>query len=131
MPYDLKVMIQWSKHDGDKAMPKNKEGLLLRYRETRTHVVHKGGLTCTRIALRLLLKRLLVFKLLPMCLLPLMLLPQSLLLILASSLPLAPLLSVRLLPLPPAPSVPSLLIRHPQFPLLVVSKMLPLQIPLL
>jgi hypothetical protein len=29
---DLKVMIQWFKHDGDKAMPKNKEGLVLRFR---------------------------------------------------------------------------------------------------
>jgi hypothetical protein len=35
----LKVMIQWFKRDGDKAMPKNKEGLLLRYRETHTRVV--------------------------------------------------------------------------------------------
>jgi hypothetical protein len=38
--HDLKVMIQWFKRDGDKAMPKNKEGLLLRYRETHTRVVH-------------------------------------------------------------------------------------------
>jgi hypothetical protein len=38
--YDLKVMIQWFKRDGDKAMPKNKEGLLLRYRETHTRVMH-------------------------------------------------------------------------------------------
>jgi hypothetical protein len=30
--HDLKVMIQWFKRDGDKAMPKNKEGLLLCYR---------------------------------------------------------------------------------------------------
>jgi hypothetical protein len=37
--HDLNVMIQWFKRDGDKAMPKNKEGLLLRYRETHTHVV--------------------------------------------------------------------------------------------
>jgi hypothetical protein len=37
--HDLKVMIQWFKRDGDKAMPKNKEGLLLRYRKTHTHVV--------------------------------------------------------------------------------------------
>jgi hypothetical protein len=28
---DLKVMIQWYKRDGDKAMPKNKDCLLLRY----------------------------------------------------------------------------------------------------
>jgi hypothetical protein len=87
-----------------------------------------GGLTCTMKALRLLLKRLLVVKLLTLCILPLMLLPQSLLLILASSLPLAPSLSIRLLPLPPAPS---LSIRHPQFPLLIVIKMLPLKMPLL
>jgi hypothetical protein len=32
--------MQWFKRDGDKAMPKNKEGLLLRYRETHTRVVH-------------------------------------------------------------------------------------------
>jgi hypothetical protein len=31
---DLKVMIQWYKKDGYGAMPKNKEGLLLRYCET-------------------------------------------------------------------------------------------------
>jgi hypothetical protein len=36
---DLKVTIQWFKRDGDKATPKNKEGLILRYRETHTHVV--------------------------------------------------------------------------------------------
>jgi hypothetical protein len=36
---DLKVMIQWYKRDGDKAMPKNKDGLLLRYQETHTRVV--------------------------------------------------------------------------------------------
>jgi hypothetical protein len=127
--HDLKVMIQWFKHDGDKAMPKNKEGLFLRYRETHTHVVHGDrGTYLPRIALRFLLRRLLVDKLLPMCLLPLMFLPQSLLLIIASSLPLAPSLSIRLLPLP---SAPSLSIRHPQFPLLIVSKMLPLQMSLL
>jgi hypothetical protein len=28
--------IQWFKRDGDKATPKNKDGLLLRYRETHT-----------------------------------------------------------------------------------------------
>jgi hypothetical protein len=28
---DLKVMIQWFKRDGYKAMSKNKEGLLLRF----------------------------------------------------------------------------------------------------
>jgi hypothetical protein len=33
---ELKVMIQWYKRDGDKAMSKNKDGLLLRYRETHT-----------------------------------------------------------------------------------------------
>jgi hypothetical protein len=38
--HDLTVMIQWFKSDADKAMPKNKEGLLLRYCETHTHVVH-------------------------------------------------------------------------------------------
>jgi hypothetical protein len=38
--HDLKVMIQWFKCDGDKAMPKNKEGLLLRHRKTHTRVVH-------------------------------------------------------------------------------------------
>jgi hypothetical protein len=37
--HDLKVIIQWFKHDGDKAMPNNKEGLLLRYRETHTRDV--------------------------------------------------------------------------------------------
>jgi hypothetical protein len=36
---DLKVMIQWFKRDGDKDMPKSKEGFILRYRETHTHVV--------------------------------------------------------------------------------------------
>jgi hypothetical protein len=40
--HDLKVMIQWFKRDGDKAMSKNKEGLLLRYRKTHTRVVHGG-----------------------------------------------------------------------------------------
>jgi hypothetical protein len=38
--HDLNVMIQCFKRDGDKSMPKNKEGLLLRYRETHTRVVH-------------------------------------------------------------------------------------------
>jgi hypothetical protein len=28
---DIKVMIQWFKRDGDKSMPKNKDGFLLRY----------------------------------------------------------------------------------------------------
>jgi hypothetical protein len=37
--HDLKVMIQWFKRNGDKNMPKNKEGLLLRYRETHICVV--------------------------------------------------------------------------------------------
>jgi hypothetical protein len=37
--HDLKVMIQWFNRDGDKSMPKNREGLLLRYRETHTRVV--------------------------------------------------------------------------------------------
>jgi hypothetical protein len=32
--HDLKVMIQWYKRADDGAMPKNKEGLLLRYRKT-------------------------------------------------------------------------------------------------
>jgi hypothetical protein len=36
---DLKVTIQWYKRAGDIAMPKNNEGLLLRYRETCGHVV--------------------------------------------------------------------------------------------
>jgi hypothetical protein len=36
---DLKVMLQWFKRDGGKAMPKKKEGLLLRYRETHTRVL--------------------------------------------------------------------------------------------
>jgi hypothetical protein len=36
---DLKVMIQWFKCDGNKAMPKNKEGLLLRFRETHARVI--------------------------------------------------------------------------------------------
>jgi hypothetical protein len=36
---DLKVMIQWFKRDADKVMPKNKEGLLICYRETHTHVL--------------------------------------------------------------------------------------------
>jgi hypothetical protein len=38
--HDLKVMIQWFKRDGDKAMPKNKEDLLLCYRETHTRILH-------------------------------------------------------------------------------------------
>jgi hypothetical protein len=44
--HDLKVMTQWFKRDGDKAMPKNKEGLFMRYRVTHTRVVHgdRGGL---------------------------------------------------------------------------------------
>jgi hypothetical protein len=37
--YDPKVTIQWFKRDGDNAMPTNKEGLLLHYRETHIHVV--------------------------------------------------------------------------------------------
>jgi hypothetical protein len=37
--HDLKVMIQWYKRAGDSAMPKNKEGLLLRYRETCGHIM--------------------------------------------------------------------------------------------
>jgi hypothetical protein len=32
-------VIQSLKHDGDKAMPTNKDGLLLRYRETHTRVI--------------------------------------------------------------------------------------------
>jgi hypothetical protein len=36
---DLKVMIQWYKRDGDGAMAKNKEGLLLRNRDTRGRVM--------------------------------------------------------------------------------------------
>jgi hypothetical protein len=36
---DPKVMIKWFKRDDDNAMPKNKEGILLRYRETHTRVV--------------------------------------------------------------------------------------------
>jgi hypothetical protein len=36
--HELKVMIQWFKHDVDKSTPKHKEGLLLRYRETHNHV---------------------------------------------------------------------------------------------
>jgi hypothetical protein len=36
---DLKFMIQWFKRDGDKAVPKNKDGILLLYRETYTRVV--------------------------------------------------------------------------------------------
>jgi hypothetical protein len=35
----LKVMIKWLKREGDKATPKNKDGLLLQYRETRNCVV--------------------------------------------------------------------------------------------
>jgi hypothetical protein len=38
--HDLKFMIQWFQRDVDKAMPKNKEGLLIFYCETRTRVVH-------------------------------------------------------------------------------------------
>jgi hypothetical protein len=41
--YDLKVMIKWFKRNDDKAMPTNKEGLLLRDREKRTCVVHCRG----------------------------------------------------------------------------------------
>jgi hypothetical protein len=37
--HDLKVMIQWYKRAGDGTMPKNKEGLLLRYREACGHVM--------------------------------------------------------------------------------------------
>jgi hypothetical protein len=37
--HDLKVMIQWYKRAGDGDMPKNKEGLLLRYRETCDRVM--------------------------------------------------------------------------------------------
>jgi hypothetical protein len=37
--HDLQVMIQWYKRTGEMEMPKNKEGLLLRYRETRGRVV--------------------------------------------------------------------------------------------
>jgi hypothetical protein len=36
---DIKVMIQWFKRNGDKSMPKNKDGLLLRYREVHTRGV--------------------------------------------------------------------------------------------
>jgi hypothetical protein len=36
---DLKVIIQWFKREGGKAMPKNKYGLLPPYCETCTHVV--------------------------------------------------------------------------------------------
>jgi hypothetical protein len=36
---DLKVMLHWCKREGDKAMPKNKDGLLLRCQETCTLVV--------------------------------------------------------------------------------------------
>jgi hypothetical protein len=36
---DLKVMIQWFKRDGDNAMPKNKDGLLLHCSETCTRLV--------------------------------------------------------------------------------------------
>jgi hypothetical protein len=36
---DLKVMIQWFKRDGDKAMPNKKECLLLWFQETHTRVV--------------------------------------------------------------------------------------------
>jgi hypothetical protein len=36
---DLKFMIQWFKRNGNKSMPKNKYGLILRYRETHTRVV--------------------------------------------------------------------------------------------
>jgi hypothetical protein len=37
--HDLKVMLQWFKRNGDKYTPKNKEDLLLCYRETYTCVV--------------------------------------------------------------------------------------------
>jgi hypothetical protein len=36
---DRKVMIQWFKRDGDKATPKNKDGLFIWYRETHTGIV--------------------------------------------------------------------------------------------
>jgi hypothetical protein len=36
---DLKVMIQWFKGDGDKAIQKKKDGLLLHYNETCICVV--------------------------------------------------------------------------------------------
>jgi hypothetical protein len=50
--HELKVMIQWFKRDGGEAMSKNKEGLLLRYRETHTHVVHydRGAYPCEDVA---------------------------------------------------------------------------------
>jgi hypothetical protein len=35
---DHKVMIQWYKRDGDKALPRKKDGLFLRYREKHTRV---------------------------------------------------------------------------------------------
>jgi hypothetical protein len=37
--HELKVMIKWYKRAGDGAMPKNKEGLLLRYRNSCAHVM--------------------------------------------------------------------------------------------
>jgi hypothetical protein len=124
---DLKVIIQWFKRDGDKAMPKNKEGLLLRYRETHTRVVHgdrgaylhedstndfaEAAAGCQAAA-----------HVPP----PTHVAPS----VASTNTSIVASLSIRL-PVLPLPSAPSLSIRHPQFPLLIVSKLLPLQMPLL
>jgi hypothetical protein len=42
--YDLEVVIQWFKRDGDKSMPNNKEVLLLCYHETHTRVANPSFL---------------------------------------------------------------------------------------
>jgi hypothetical protein len=42
---DLKVMIQWFKRDGDKAMPNNRDGPILWYCETHTHMLSSLTLT--------------------------------------------------------------------------------------
>jgi hypothetical protein len=44
---DPKVMVQWYNNDGDKAIPKSKEDVLLRYRKTHTRVV--DNFTCPLI----------------------------------------------------------------------------------
>jgi hypothetical protein len=64
--YDIKVTIQWFKRVGDKAMPKNKNGLMLQCSKTHTHVAHDGGLTRTRmwIPWSLIVRRLLILVML-------------------------------------------------------------------
>jgi hypothetical protein len=53
----LNVISQWFKRDGNKAMPKNKEGIILRYHETHTHV---SGMT-PKLTLMKMWRQLLLF----------------------------------------------------------------------